>query len=105
MEATKERTMKSKYKQTAEALVKNYVDNEWWTVERKDLEELDVYLKLKAWWAVSGSYGVDEQRLVATAMAGAFAGEELRIQRLWDWRQKLGGMIELAVRKTVRWMR
>lgn len=167
-----ERTMKaeveaekSEDEQTAEALVKNYMDNEWWTVEfnfanesvyayrttlydfkqvwanksakkrgryiaveHEDLKELDVYLKLRALWAESGSYGVDEQRLVATAMAGAFAGEELRrlheeavekgdknaertaenesrIQRLWDWKQKLGGMIELAVRRTVRWMR
>ena len=98
-------------------------------VEYEGLKELDVHLKLEeACWAESGSYGEDEQKLVATAMAGAFAGEELRrlheeavgkgdknaertaenvnrIQRLWDWRQKLGGMIELAVRKTVRWMR
>lgn len=97
-------------------------------VEYEGLEELDVYLKLGACWGESGSYGVDEQKLVATAMAGAFAGEELwrlheeavekgdkegertaenenRIHRLWDWKQKLGGMIELAVRKTVRWMR
>ena len=97
-------------------------------VEHEGLEELDVYLKLGACWDESGSYGKDEQKLVATAMAGAFAGEELqrlyaeeegkaeikadsttenenRIQRLWDWKQKLGKMIELAVRKTVRWMR
>ena len=172
MEATTERTMKSEAEaekseggEVAEALVKNYMDNEWWTVEfnfanesvyvyrttlcdfkqvwanksakkrgryiavkRKDLEELDVYLKLGAWWDESGSYSVDVQRLVATTMAGAFAGEELqrlyaeavgktdkeaertaenvnRIHTLWDWRQKLGGMIELAVRRTVRWMR
>ena len=167
-----ERTMKaeveaekSEDEQTAEALVKNYMDNEWWTVEfnfanesvyayrttlydfkqvwanksakkrgryiaveHEDLKELDVYLKLRAWWAESGSYGVDEQRLVATAMAGAFAGEELqrlyaeeegkaeikadsttenesRLYRLWEWKQKLGEMIGLAVRRTVRWMR
>ena len=97
-------------------------------VEREVLEELDVYLPLEACWAESGRYGEDEQKLVATAMAGAFAGEELqrlyaeeegkaeikadsttenesRIYRLWDWKQKLGGMIELAVRKAVRWMR
>ena len=98
-------------------------------VEHKDLKELDVYLPLEACWAESGSYGEDEQKLVATAKAGFFAGEELRrlheeeeegkaeikadsttenesrIYGLWEWKQKLGEMIGLAVRRTVRWMR
>ena len=97
-------------------------------VECEVLEELDVYLPLEACWVESGSYGDDEQKLVATAMAGFFAGEELqrlyaeeegkaeikadsttenesRIYRLWVWKQKLGEMVGVAVRKTVRWMR
>lgn len=99
-------------------------------VEHEDLGELDVYLKLEVHLDEHGNYetDLDEQKLVATAMAGVFAGEELqrlheetvgkgdmnaertaenvnRIHRLWDWKQKLGEMVGLAVRKTVRWMR
>lgn len=97
--------------------------------EREEWEELTVYLMLTPHWAESGSYGNDEQKLVAVVKAGAYASAEIEemyekacaaaaegvaegtaekrneSRKLWKWKQNLGGMVEKAVRMIVRWMR
>lgn len=96
---------------------------------REEWDEVTVYLMLTPHWAESGSYGTDEQRLVAVAKAGAYVSayieemyekacreaaediaedaveSESKAHKWWERQQVLGGMVEKAVRMIVRWMR